>query len=137
MGTGMRKVLEVAAVAAMVMMAGTITTAQDMAGDAANGEKVFRKCKACHDVGPEAKAKVGPPLNGIIGRTAGTFEGFKYSDPMTAAGADGLVWSAETIGELLEKPKDFVPGTKMSFAGLRKEEERADVIAYLATFPAE
>jgi cytochrome c len=122
---------------AMIATAATMATAQDMAGDPANGEKVFRKCAACHDVGPEAKAKVGPPLNGIIGRAAATFEGFKYSDAMTEAGAGGLVWSAETIGEFLEKPKDFVPGTKMTFAGLRKEEERADVIAYLATFPGE
>ncbi len=124
-------------VAAVVVMAATSAVAQDVAGDAAKGEMVFRKCKACHDVGPDAKAKVGPPLNGIIGRTAGTYEGFDYSDSMAKAGADGLIWSAETISELLVKPKDFVPGTKMTFAGLRKEEERADVIAYLATFPAE
>lgn len=124
-------------VATVVVMAATSAVAQDVAGDAAKGEMVFRKCKACHDVGPDAKAKVGPPLNGIIGRTAGTYEGFDYSDSMAKAGADGLIWSAETISELLVKPKDFVPGTKMTFAGLRKEEERADVIAYLATFPAE
>lgn len=124
-------------VAAVVVMAASSAVAQDVAGDAAKGEMVFRKCKACHDVGPDAKAKVGPPLNGIIGRTAGTYEGFDYSDSMAKAGADGLIWSAETISELLVKPKDFVPGTKMTFAGLRKEEERADVIAYLATFPAE
>lgn len=124
--------------ATLVMLAaGTAGLAQDAAGDAANGEKVFRKCMACHEVGPEAKARVGPPLNGIIGRTAGTLDGFAYSGPMVAAGEGGLVWSAETIAELLEKPKDFVPGTKMTFAGLRKEEERADVIAYLATFPAQ
>lgn len=121
----------------VVLATGTAGLAQEAAGDAANGEKVFRKCMACHEVGPDAKAKVGPPLNGVIGRTAGTLEGFAYSDAMVAAGEGGLVWTAETIGELLEKPKDFVPGTKMTFAGLRKEEERADVIAYLATFPAQ
>lgn len=121
----------------VVLATGTAGLAQEAAGDAANGEKVFRKCMACHEVGPDAKAKVGPPLNGVIGRTAGTLEGFAYSDAMVAAGEGGLVWTAETIGELLEKPKDFVPGTKMTFAGLRKEGERADVIAYLATFPAQ
>jgi cytochrome c len=132
-----RDAVRLVLVVAMSMMAGTLAIAQDVAGDSANGEKVFRKCKACHDVGPEAKAKVGPPLTGIIGRTAGTVEGFKYSDAMMAAGTGGLIWSPETIGELIEKPKDFVPGTKMTFAGLRKEEERADVIAYLATFSEE
>lgn len=135
MRPGMRELAVLAG--AMIALAATMASAQEMAGDPANGEKVFRKCMACHDVGPEAKAKVGPPLNGIIGRAAAAFEGFKYSDAMMEAAALGLVWSAETIGELLEKPKDFVPGTKMTFAGLRKEEERADVIAYLATFPAE
>ena len=109
--------------------------AQD-AGDPAKGEKVFRKCKACHDVGEGAKLKVGPPLTGIIGRAAASVEDFSYSDAMKAAAADGLIWTPETIAELLEKPKDFIPGTKMSFAGLRKEEERADVVAYLATFEA-
>lgn len=126
-----------ATILAMAMTVGTLAAAQDVTGDAVNGEKVFRKCKACHDVGPEAKAKVGPPLTGIIGRTAGTVEGFKYSDAMITAGSGGLIWSAETIAEFLAKPKDFVAGTKMTFAGLSKEEERADLIAYLATFPGQ
>ncbi|SPH24912.1 Cytochrome c2 [Defluviimonas aquaemixtae] len=121
----------------LLIAAGTVAAQAQEAGDAANGEKVFRKCKACHDVGEDAKAKVGPPLNGVIGRPAAAYEDFAYSDAMKTAAADGLVWSPETIAELLEKPKDFVPGTKMTFAGLRKEEERADVIAYLATFADE
>ncbi|WP_118133506.1 cytochrome c family protein [Oceanicella sp. SM1341] len=103
-------------------------------GDPAKGEKVFRKCQACHAVGEGATNKVGPELNGIVGRAAGALEDFKYSSAMEEAAAGGLVWTPEHIAEFLEKPRDFVKGTKMTFAGLRKEEERADVVAYLATF---
>ena len=102
-------------------------------GDAAEGEKVFRKCKACHSV-DEGKNKVGPSLHNIIGRTAGTVEGFRYSSAMEEFGAAGNVWDDETLSAYLEKPKDVVPKTKMAFVGLRKEEDREDVIAYLKQF---
>ncbi|MBE0454411.1 c-type cytochrome [Roseovarius autotrophicus] len=103
-------------------------------GDAANGEKVFNKCKACHMVGDDAKNRVGPELNGIVGRAVGAVEGFAYSDTLKEMGASGAVWSEDVLAAFLEKPRDFAKGTKMAFPGLRKEEERADVIAYLATF---
>lgn len=103
-------------------------------GDAAAGEKVFKKCKACHQVGEKAKNRVGPILNGVVGRPAGEEEGFKYSDAMKAKGAEGLVWTDENLDSYLTKPRDFVPGNKMSFAGLKKPEDRANVIAYLKTF---
>ncbi len=103
-------------------------------GDPDKGERVFRKCQACHMVGADAKPRVGPVLNGVIGRTAGTSEGFAYSDAMKEAGAGGLVWDDPTLHTYLENPKKVVPGTKMAFPGLRTEEERDDVIAYLATF---
>ena len=106
----------------------------EITGDAAAGEKVFRKCMACHAVGEDAKNKVGPILNGVLGRHAAGVEDFSYSDAMKAKGEEGLIWTPETLAAFLEKPRDYVNGTKMSFAGLRKEEERADVIAYLATF---
>ncbi|WP_322096954.1 cytochrome c family protein [Pelagibius sp.] len=106
-------------------------------GDAANGEKVFRKCKACHAV-EEGKNKVGPSLYNIVDRAVGTVEGYKYSKAMIAYGEGGAVWDAETLGAYLEAPRKAVKGTKMAFAGLRKPEERADVIAYLLQFkPAE
>jgi len=105
-------------------------------GDAEKGEKVFRKCKACHTV-EDAKNKVGPTLQGVIGRTAGTVEGFKYSDAMKEAGAGGMVWTEENIAMYLEKPKDFIQKNKMAFVGLKKESDRADVIAYLKTFSAQ
>lgn len=106
-------------------------------GDAAAGEKVFNKCKSCHMVGEGAKNRAGPVLNGIVGAPAGAVEGFKYSKAMMAAAEEGLVWDEESLDAFLTKPRDFLKGTRMSFPGLRKEEDRANVIAYLATFPAE
>jgi cytochrome c len=96
-----------------------------------DGEKVFRRCAACHQIGEGAESRVGPPLEGVIGRAAGTFEGFKYSDAMVEAGAGGLVWDDETLHEYLENPKAMVKGTKMAFAGLKKPEDRDAVIAYI------
>ncbi|ASY72259.1 cytochrome C [Sinorhizobium fredii USDA 205] len=104
-------------------------------GDPAAGEKVFRKCQACHAIGPDAKSKTGPALTGIIGRPAGKTEGFSYSTAMSKVAETGLVWTPDKIGEFLTNPKGFLPGTKMTFAGLRKDQERADLIAYLAKFP--
>ena len=103
-------------------------------GDADKGEKVFKKCKACHAVGEDAKNKVGPQLNGIVGAAAGQVADFKYSDALTTMAADGLVWDEESLAAFLTKPKEFMKGTKMSFAGLRKEKDVANVIAYLQGF---
>ena len=101
------------------------------AQDAAKGEKVFKKCKACHQVGEGAKNKTGPMLNGIVGRAAGTVEGFKYSKVMADAGEEGLVWTVEELDAYLTKPKEYMPGNKMSFVGLKREKDRANVIAYI------
>lgn len=120
--------------AAILAILASTAQANEVTGDATSGEKVFRKCKACHAVGEGAKSRVGPALNGVVGRAAGSDGDFAYSDALTAAGADGLVWTEETLGAFLEKPKSYLKGTKMTFAGLRKEQDRADVIAYLATF---
>ncbi len=98
------------------------------------GKKVFNKCKACHAVGEGAKNKVGPQLNGIIGAKIASVEGFKYSKAFMAKKEEGVVWSEGELDAYLLKPKKHTPGTKMSFAGLRKEEDRANVIAYLMTF---
>lgn len=106
-------------------------------GDAAAGEKVFRKCKACHAVGEGAKNKVGPHLNGIVDRAVATSGDFKYSDTLLALGAEGKTWTPDELAAFLEKPRSYAKGTKMSFAGLRKEDDRMNVIAYLATFSGE
>ena len=103
-------------------------------GDAAAGEKVFNKCKACHAVGDDAKNKSGPILNGIVGAAAGSVEGFKYSKALMAKAEEGLVWDEESLSAFLEKPRKYLPKTRMSFAGLKDEEDRANVIAYLAQF---
>ncbi|MBO6511258.1 MAG: cytochrome c family protein [Roseibium sp.] len=120
-----------------LMIAGTAIlamTAQASAeGDAAKGEKVFKKCAACHAVGEEAKNKVGPQLNGIIDRPWGAIEGYKYSKALIEQG-DGKVWDVESLDLYLTKPRDFIKKGKMAFAGLRKDQDRADVIAYLAQF---
>jgi cytochrome c len=97
--------------------------------DAAAGEKVFGKCKACHKV--DGTNGTGPHLDGVMGRNHAAVEGFGYSEAMLATAAD--VWAAENMNEFLTNPKAYVPGTKMSFAGLSKIEDRANVIAYLAT----
>ncbi len=104
-------------------------------GDAAAGKKVFNKCKACHFVDKE-KNKVGPYLKGVIGRKAGSVEGFKYSKAMKAKGEEGLVWTEETIAEYLKAPKKYVPKNKMAFAGLKKDEDIANVIAYIKEMSA-
>ena len=103
-------------------------------GDAEKGKKVFNKCKVCHMVGENAKKRVGPPLNDIIGAKAGAQEGYKYSKAMEKAGEDGLVWDDEKLDTYLKKPRDVVPKTKMAFPGLKKDDDRANVIAYLKTF---
>ncbi|MCR8548383.1 cytochrome c family protein [Salipiger sp. P9] len=109
----------------------------DLPGDPAAGEKVFRKCKACHAVGEGAEAKTGPVLNGVVGRTIAAEPGFDYSDALKALSEKDGTWTPEELDAFLTKPRDFAKGTKMSFAGLRKDQERADVIAYLATFSME
>jgi cytochrome c len=118
----MKKYVVLAAAAAGILMA---LPAQ--AGDAKAGQKVFRKCKSCHYVDKE-KNKTGPHLVNIIGRAAGSVDGFKYSKAMKDS---GLTWDEATLAEFLKKPKAYLKGTKMAFAGLRKDKEIDDLIAYL------
>ncbi len=109
----------------------TEVAAEDIVGDAAAGERVFRRCSACHAVGEGAENKVGPILNDVVGRPAGLVPDFEYSEAMLEAASAGLVWTVADLQAFLEQPRDVVPGTKMSFPGLRSEEQRNDVIAYL------
>lgn len=101
-------------------------------GDPGNGEKVFKKCQQCHTI--EAGKKIGPSLAGVIGRQAGTVDGYKYSKSMIEFGEIGHRWDAALLNEYLTKPRDLVKKTKMTFPGLKKEQDRADVIAYLMQF---
>ena len=103
--------------------------AEAKAGDA--GADAFRKCMACHQVGPSARNGVGPVLNGSFGRHAGTHPGYSYSAAMRNS---GLVWDEQTLTRYLRAPREVVPGTRMAFAGLNDDQELADVIAYLKLF---
>jgi cytochrome c len=100
------------------------------AQDAALGEKVFAKCKACHQIGEGAKNAVGPVLNGVVGRKAGTTD-YNYSD---ANKNSGITWDEATLKEYLKNPRAKVPGTKMIFPGLPKDEDIDNVIAYLKQY---
>ena len=111
--------------AAMVIAA---SAANVQAGDAAKGEKIFKKCKTCHTIDKGGKNKIGPNLNGIFGRVFGTLEGFKYSKAMKEA---KITWDEKTMDQFVTKPKKMIKKTKMSFAGLKKEKDRANLIAYL------
>lgn len=113
---------------ALILMMALSLSAAARAGDIAKGEKVFKKCKACHVVDKE-KNKTGPHLVGLFGREAGSVESFKkYSKAMKGS---GIVWSAETLDGYLENPKKYLKGGKMAFAGLKKEKDRQNIIAYL------
>ena len=101
------------------------------AQDAAAGETVFKKCKVCHQIGPGAKNMVGPVLNGVVGRPAGTYAGYSYSD---ANKGSGLTWDEATLTVYLHDPKAKVPGTKMTFPGLSSDDDIKNVIAYLKSF---
>jgi cytochrome c len=117
-----------AAAPAAAAPAGGVTLAS-LTGDAAKGEKVFAQCKACH-VAEAGVNRVGPSLWGVVGRKAGTVAGFNYSN---ANKSSGVTWSEDVLFTYLEAPQKFMPGTRMAFAGLKKPQDRADVIAYLKT----
>ena len=111
------------------------STASSSAQDAAAGEQVFRRlCMPCHDIGEEAKVKLGPPLNGIDGRKAGTFEGYNYSDAMKGS---GITWAEAVFKEYIGAPMQKVPGTRMAFAGVRDPKEVEDLWTYLKGFGAD
>lgn len=98
------------------------------------GEKVFRKCKACHQIGEGAKNKTGPHLNGIVGRAIGGVDGFRYSGAMAEAGEAGGIWTEEELVAFLTKPKKYMKKTKMSFAGLKKEKDMQAIMEYLKSY---
>lgn len=104
-----------------------------MSANLFNGERLWRRCQSCHTVNEGARHLVGPNLHGMFGRRAGSADGFRYSD--VVAGAD-FVWTPQALDEWLANPRDFLPGNRMSFAGLRHESDRTDLIAWLAAATA-
>ena len=121
--------LSLVAMAALAFVS-PVTTAS--AADIEKGAKVVKKCVSCHMVGDKAKNLVGPQLNGIVGREIASIEGYKYSKGMIAYAETQGIWSAEALDTYLLSPRKAVKGTRMGFAGLRKEKDRVNVIAYLA-----
>lgn len=121
----LRKVIGLAAAAAVLVAYSGSALAE---GDATKGEKVFKKCATCHNIAAGEGNKVGPNLYGIIGRPAGTAEGFNYSDAMKNS---GITWTEDELEKYLADPKAIVPGTKMTFPGLKKEDDIDNVIAYI------
>ena len=114
-------------VAAALISLMALSTPALAEGNIKAGKKIFKKCKACHDV-KEGKNKVGPSLYNIVGATAGKVEGFKYSKAMAES---GLIWDEANLRAFVTKPKELVPGNRMAFAGLKKEKQIDDLIAYL------
>ena len=111
-------------------LAGAVTA---HAQDAASGERVFNQCKACHHVGEAARNGIGPQLNGLFGRKAGTVEGYAYSP---ANKGSSVVWDHATFTDYIKDPKARMPGNKMTYAGLKNDQQIADLIAYLRQFDA-
>ena len=115
-----------------LISSGAMTSAK--AADLAKGESVYKKCVACNMVGDGAKNRVGPQLNGIVGHPIASVDGYTYSSGMKDYAKAQVVWSEEALATYLENPRKTVKGTRMSFAGLRKESDRENVIAYLKQF---
>jgi cytochrome c len=123
------RVMKIGATAVIALAASTGTSS---AQDAEAGQQVFRRlCMPCHDVGPEAKVKLGPPLNGVDGRKAGSFEGYNYSP---ANKASGITWSQDAFHKYIQAPMQEMPGTRMAFVGIKNEKDIADLWAYLKQF---
>lgn len=117
---------------AVVVLTASLTASQaTYAQDVAAGEQSFKKCLPCHSIGPGAKNKVGPELNGLDGRHSGSAPDYSYSP---ANKNSGLVWNEQTFKEYIIDPRAKIPGTKMIFAGIKNEQERADLWAYLKQF---
>ena len=101
------------------------------AQDAAAGQRVFSQCRACHIVENNGKNGVGPNLHGVVGRKTASIEGFRYSAAMKSKGEEGWTWTEDRLDTYLENPRGVVQGTKMAYPGLKTEQQRKDVIAYL------
>ena len=122
------------AVGISAIIAGAAAAAPAPKGNAAHGQQLFTRCAACHKVGPNPARSMGPSLNGVVGRVAGSQGGYSYSPAMKAS---GIKWDEASIDRLLQGPSKLVPGTKMIFPGMAAAQDRADVIAYLKQYGAD
>jgi cytochrome c len=112
--------------------AAALTGPAASAGDPERGAELYRPCAACHMIGEGAIHRVGPHLNGVLGRTVGAVEGYDFSATLMEAGADGAIWDDLALDGFLANPRGYYPGTTMAFRGIRSAEDRADLIAYMA-----
>lgn len=124
------KFVSAAGLAALLAAAAALPAA---AQDLENGAEVFKKCRACHQIGESAKNAVGPVLNGLFGRKSGTIEGFSYSD---ANKSSGVTWDDATFAKYIADPKAFMPGNKMAFAGVKDPEDIKDLTAFIKQYDA-
>ena len=127
----MRPLLPALTLAALLAAGGARA---ELIGDAEAGAQAFNACKGCHQIGQGAQDRIGPHLNGIFGRRAAAHDGYAYSASMERAGVDGLTWTLETLDAYIENPRALVSKTRMSYPGLKNEQARADLLAYLRTF---
>jgi cytochrome c len=118
-------------IAAVALLAAS--TGLSMAQDAQKGASLFNQCQVCHSIGPGAQTKIGPELNGLDGRPAGTAPNFTYSD---ANKNSGITWNETSFKEYIKDPRAKVPGTKMIFAGVKNEQQVNDLWAYISQFDA-
>lgn len=122
-----------ALIGGVVSLLGTVAMTPVSAQDVENGADVFKKCRACHQIGEGAKNAVGPSLNGLFGRKAGTIEGFSYSD---ANKNSGVTWDEATFANYIKDPRAAMPGNKMAFAGIKEAEDVKDLTAFLKQYDA-
>ena len=120
--------------AALALGVSGAVAAAERIGDADRGADLWGQCKGCHQIGPDATNRIGPHLNGIFGRQAASVDDFKYSKSMQRAGNDGLTWTLQTLDAYIHTPKALVSGTRMSFRGLKDDQKRADLLAFLRDF---
>ncbi|MFG1465641.1 cytochrome c family protein [Xanthobacter sp. DSM 24535] len=118
----------------LLLSLATLSAAPAVAQDISAGERVWNKCRACHQVGETAKNAVGPTLNGVFGRPAGTAPGYNYSE---ANKHSGITWDETVFAEYIKDPRAKIPGTKMAFQGIKNEQEIKDLTAFLAQFGAD
>jgi cytochrome c len=114
--------------AAFLLTASGAIAAEPLHGDPAHGEKIYERCMACHSLDRD---RTGPHHKGVVGRHVASVPGFHYSPAMQKAGKAGMVWDEATLNKFLENPTKFIPGTRMTYAGVKDAQERADLIAYL------
>lgn len=118
-------------IAALFAFAAAPAFAEDAPGNAEAGQRVFNQCRACHTINQGGRATVGPNLFGIVGRRAGSFEGFRYSRPMHEKHEQNFIWTVENLRAYIRNPKEVVPAGSMSYPGLRNDTQLNDLLAYL------